>query len=79
MINNFGRIALCGATASYANFKERSGINALNIVSRRVYVKGFNFAEYADRGEEALEFYAKHIENKKIKFYIKTYKGLENF
>lgn len=49
-MNLNGRIALCGASSTYINFKERKGIPlAINMINKRIFMKGFNFAEYADR------------------------------
>lgn len=52
LINDHGRIALCGAMSSYTDFKNRKGVNMMNVVSRRVKIRGFTFEEFLDRADE---------------------------
>jgi NADPH-dependent curcumin reductase CurA len=79
-MNDFGRVALCGATASYADYKNRKGIeNYLNMVSRRIAIRGFTFSEFADRYSEAFDFYSQAIEDKKILVKEELFNGIEEY
>lgn len=40
------------AMSSYTDFKNRKGVNMMNVVSRRVKIRGFTFEEFLDRADE---------------------------
>jgi NADPH-dependent curcumin reductase CurA len=43
-MKNFGKIALCGASASYENYSKRSGLrNLVSAITKRVQLKGITF------------------------------------
>lgn len=53
---DFGRIALCGAIASYNDIEARPGPrNLMILVARRVRMQGFIVLDYLDRAGEAID------------------------
>lgn len=58
LMNNFGRVALCGAMSAYGDFKSRKGVVGYsNIISKRIYMQGFMLADFNPRSDEAMEFF----------------------
>jgi NADPH-dependent curcumin reductase CurA len=58
LMNNFGRVALCGAMGAYGDFRQRKGVvEYKNIIFKRILMRGFAFAECMDRFDEIFEFF----------------------
>ncbi|KRX10914.1 Protein phosphatase 2C (PP2C)-like domain [Pseudocohnilembus persalinus] len=78
LIKDHGRIALCGAMSSYTDFKNRKGVNMMNVVSRRVKIRGFTFGEFLDRADECFQFYMEQAKQDKIKFPLHVLENIKD-
>ena len=66
LMNNHGRVALCGAMSAQGDFKSRKGVvGYTNIISKRIYMQGFMLADFKCR-DEAMEFLGKALEKKQL-------------
>ncbi|MEM8935326.1 MAG: NADP-dependent oxidoreductase [Pseudomonadota bacterium] len=73
-----GRIAICGMIARYNDQGPQPGpSNLINLVSRRINLRGFLVSEFFDKGMEFAADVAPLLAAGKIKFREATYEGLE--
>ena len=78
LMNNYGRIALCGATKTYNNYNQRAGLRNYHvIVSKRIIMKGFTFDECFEKIGETFGFILEQIQNKKLIIKEEILEGLE--
>jgi len=67
LMNNFGRVALCGAMSTFGDFKSRKGVVGYsNIISKRIYMQGFMLTDFSHRFDEAMEFFGRALQNNKL-------------
>ena len=76
---DFGRIALCGAIASYNDEHPKPGPNNLMLlVARRIQMQGFIVLDYLDRAEEAMSDLADWVMAGKIAWREDVQEGFDN-
>jgi NADPH-dependent curcumin reductase CurA len=59
LMNNFGRVAMCGAMGAYGgDYEAQKGVvEYKNIIFKRILIRGFTFTECMDRFNEIFEFF----------------------
>ena len=78
VMRDFGRVALCGALASYKDYKARAGIKNYNvIISKRLFVKGFVFYEALEVIDEFKSKMNTYLKENKIIVKEEILEGLE--
>lgn len=76
-LNDFARIAICGLIASYQG-EEKSSLDDLRIVlAKRVTIRGFIVADYAEARPEALGNLVDLVSNGKLKWRETIAEGIE--
>lgn len=78
VLRDFGKVALCGALASYKDYKSRAGIKNYNvIISKRLFVKGFVFVEALEMVDEFKAKMTGYLKENKIIIKEEILEGLE--
>jgi len=78
-MNNFGRVAQCGAISMYnADAPQPGPYNYLNIVVRRIKIQGFIVLDHIDRYPEAYEHMAGLRSQGKLNWKLEEDEGIES-
>ena len=78
LMNNFGRIPVCGLISMYNDWDEPGPKMFRNILMKRLTVKGFLVSDYLDRYSESLETLSLWMSEGKIQYKIDVVEGIEN-
>ena len=78
LMNNFGRIPVCGLISMYNDWNEPGPKMFRNILMKRLTVKGFLVSDYLDRYSESLESLSLWMSEGKIKYKVDVVEGIEN-
>ena len=78
LMNNFGRIPVCGLISMYNDWNEPGPKMFRNILMRRLTVKGFLVSDYLDRYSESLESLSLWMSEGKIQYKVDVVEGIEN-
>ncbi|XP_033122136.1 prostaglandin reductase 1-like isoform X2 [Anneissia japonica] len=77
IMNDFGRIAMCGAISGY-NAKTPTQIIQFPIVSKQLKIEGFIVRRWADRWPEGIEKFMKYIAEGKMAYKEHVTEGFDN-
>lgn len=76
---NHSRIVLCGMIAGYNDLEPRPGpSNLIELVKRRVHLRGFIVLDYLDREQEFIDNFGGWVRDGKIKVSEDIQEGFEN-
>ena len=78
LMNNFGRIPVCGLISMYNDWNEPGPKMFRNILMKRLTVKGFLVSDYLDRYSESLESLSLWMSEGKIQYKVDVVEGIEN-
>ena len=78
LMNNFGRIPVCGLISMYNDWDEPGPKMFRNILMKRLTVKGFLVSDYLDRYFESLESLSLWMSEGKIQYKVDVVEGIEN-
>ena len=78
LMNNFGRIPVCGLISMYNDWNEPGPKMFRNILMKRLTVKGFLVSDYLDRSSESLESLSLWMSEGKIQYKVDVVEGIEN-
>ena len=78
LMNNFGRIPVCGLISMYNDWDEPGPKMFRNILMKRLTVKGFLVSDYLDRYSESLEALSLWMSEGKIQYKVDVVEGIEN-
>ena len=78
LMNNFGRIPVCGLISMYNDWNEPGPKMFRNILMKRLTVKGFLVSDYLDRYSESLESLSLWMSEGKIQYKVYVVEGIEN-
>jgi len=78
LMNNFGRIPVCGLISMYNDWDEPGPKMFRNILMKRLTVKGFLVSDYLDRYSESLESLSLWMSEGKIQYKVDVVEGIEN-
>ena len=78
LMNNYGRIPVCGLISMYNNWETPGPKMFRNILMKRLTVKGFLVSDYLDRYAESLESLSEWMAEGKIQYKVDIVEGIEN-
>ena len=78
LMNNYGRIPVCGLISMYNDWDTPGPKMFRNILMKRLTVKGFLVSDYLDRYSESLEALSKWMAEGKIQYRVDIVEGIEN-
>ena len=78
LMNNFGRIPVCGLISMYNDWNEPGPKMFRNILMKRLTVKGFLVSDYLDRYSGSLESLSLWMSEGKIQYKVDVVEGIEN-
>ena len=78
LMNNYGRIPVCGLISMYNDWDTPGPKMFRNILMKRLTVKGFLVSDYLDRYSESLEALSKWMAEGKIQYKVDIVEGIEN-
>ena len=78
LMNNFGRIPVCGLISMYNDWNEHGPKMFRNILMKRLTVKVFLVSDYLDRYSESLESLSLWMSEGKIQYKVDVVEGIEN-
>ncbi len=78
LMNNYGRIPVCGLISMYNDWDTPGPKMFRNILMKRLTVKGFLVSDYLDRYSESLEALSKWMADGKIQYRVDIVEGIEN-
>jgi hypothetical protein len=78
LMNNFGRIPVCGLISMYNDWDNPGPKMFRNILMKRLTVKGFLVSDYLERYTESLDALGNWMAEGKIQYRVDVVKGIEN-
>jgi len=78
LMNNYGRIPVCGLISMYNDWDNPGPKMFRNILMKRLTVKGFLVSDYLDRYSESLDALSKWMAEGKIQYRVDIVEGIEN-
>ena len=78
LMNNFGRIPVCGLISMYNDWENPGPKMFRNILMKRLIVKGFLVSDYLERYAESLDALGNWLAEGKIQYKVDVVKGIEN-
>jgi len=78
LMNNYGRIPVCGLISMYNNWDNPGPKMFRNILMKRLTVQGFLVSDFLHKYEESIEDLGKWISEGRIQFKVDVVKGIEN-
>ena len=78
LMNNYGRIPVCGLISMYNDWDTPGPKMFRNILMKRLTVEGFLVSDYLDRYSESLEALSKWMAEGKIQYKVDVVEGIEN-
>ena len=78
LMNNYGRIPVCGLISMYNDWETPGPKMFRNILMKRLTVKGFLVSDYLDRYVESLEALSEWMAEGKIQYKVDIVEGIEN-
>ena len=78
LMNNYGRIPVCGLISMYNDWDAPGPKMFRNILMKRLTVEGFLVSDYLDRYSESLEALSKWMAEGKIQYKVDIVEGIEN-
>ena len=78
LMNNYGRIPVCGLISMYNDWETPGPKMFRNILMKRLTVKGFLVSDYLDRYAESLESLSEWMAEGKIQYKVDIVEGIEN-
>ena len=78
LMNNYGRIPVCGLISMYNDWDIPGPKMFRNILMKRLTVKGFLVSDYLDRYSESLDALSKWMAEGKIQYRVDIVEGIEN-
>ena len=78
LMNNYGRIPVCGLISMYNDWETPGPKMFRNILMKRLTVKGFLVSDYLDRYAESLESLSEWMAKGKIQYKVDIVEGIEN-
>ena len=78
LMNNYGRIPVCGLISMYNDWDAPGPKMFRNILMKRLKVEGFLVSDYLDRYSESLEALSKWMAEGKIQYKVDIVDGIEN-
>ena len=78
LMNNYGRIPVCGLISMYNDWETPGPKMFRNILMKRLTVKGFLVSDYLDRYAESLQSLSEWMAEGKIKYKVDIVEGIEN-
>ena len=78
LMNNYGRIPVCGLISMYNDWEAPGPKMFRNILMKRLTVKGFLVSDYLDRYAESLESLSEWMAEGKIQYKVDIVEGIEN-
>ena len=78
LMNNYGRIPVCGLISMYNDWESPGPKMFRNILMKRLTVKGFLVSDYLDRYAESLEALSEWMAEGKIQYKVDIVEGIEN-
>jgi NADPH-dependent curcumin reductase CurA len=78
LMNNYGRIPVCGLISMYNDWDTPGPKMFRNILMKRLTVEGFLVSDYLDRYSESLEALSKWMAEGKIQYKVDIVDGIEN-
>jgi NADPH-dependent curcumin reductase CurA len=78
LLNNFGRVALCGQVAQYSGQGESPGPNLMGLVLKRATVRGFLAMDHMERHAEFIEKASNWYAEGRLKHHATLITGLKN-
>ena len=78
LMNNYGRIPVCGLISMYNDWETPGPKMFRNILMKRLTVKGFLVSDYLDRYAESLEALSEWMAEGKIQYKVDVVEGIEN-
>mgnify|MGYP001229149925 FL=1 len=78
LMNNYGRIPVCGLISMYNDWETPGPKMFRNILMKRLTVKGFLVSDYLDRYAESLEALSEWMAEGKIQYKVDIVEGIEN-
>ena len=78
LMNNYGRIPVCGLISMYNDWESPGPKMFRNILMKRLTVKGFLVSDYLDRYAESLESLSEWMAEGKIQYKVDIVEGIEN-
>jgi NADPH:quinone reductase len=78
-LNNYARVAVCGSISNYNTTEDQTGPRLLPvIVYKRISLRGFLIADYADRFPEGIEQLSWWLKEEKLTYSETVIKGFNN-
>jgi len=78
LMNNYGRIPVCGLISMYNDWETPGPKMFRNILMKRLTVKGFLVSDYLDRYAESLEALSEWMAEGKIQYKVDIVEGIEH-
>ena len=78
LMNNYGRIPVCGLISMYNDWETPGPKMFRNILMKRLTVKGFLVSDYLDRYAESLGALSEWMAEGKIQYKVDIVEGIEN-
>jgi len=78
LMNNYGRIPVCGLISMYNDWETPGPKMFRNILMKRLTVKGFLVSDYLDRYAESLQSLSEWMAEGKIQYKVDIVEGIEN-
>ena len=78
LMNNYGRIPVCGLISMYNDWENPGPKMFRNILMKRLTVKGFLVSDYLDRYAESLQSLSEWMAEGKIQYKVDIVEGIEN-
>lgn len=79
LMNDYGRVALSGATKIYNSYNNRTGLKNYHvIISKRILMRGFTFNECLENLPEVMSFILEMIQENKLIIKEEILEGIEN-
>ena len=78
LMNNYGRIPVCGLISMYNDWETPGPKMFRNILMKRLTVKGFLVSDYLDRYAESLESLSEWMAEGKIQYKVDIVEGIEH-
>lgn len=77
-MNAHGRIVVCGMIADYNTTSPSPGPNWLNVIRKRLTIKGFTMPDHWDKTPEIMARLSAYLEAGKLRYRAHTLEGLES-
>lgn len=78
LLNNFGRVIMCGMVAEYNDTKRRPGPNLMDVVRKRLHIQGFIVSDKPERFAEWRALAAPLVAEGSLHYREHVVDGLEN-